>query len=183
MQTFRTILFAADFSEHSTAAFRVDCSLAMGDMTRLIALHVVELDWVAKTQDYFGQGALPFSQTEGVHEFLKRRLAEADIPPRLLDKEYRTSDGSAAEEILRLAEAIGANLIAVGKHGAPGFAGSCPAAWLPGSWRGPNAPSWPSAHDRGHKADAGPSDLRRNLCCAVCGLRGSFSYRDEGSPE
>ena len=42
MQPFRTILFAADFSENSKEAFRAACSLAVEDKTKLVVLHVVE---------------------------------------------------------------------------------------------------------------------------------------------
>ncbi len=121
MEPFRTILFAADFSENSAAAFRVACSLAIVNTTRLIVLHVVEPDWVEKGPDYLGQGAAPPSHTEGLQEFLKRRMGEVYVPIHPLDVEYRTSEGSAALEIVRMAGAIGADLIAMGTHGRTGL--------------------------------------------------------------
>ncbi len=120
MQPFQTILFAADFSEDSTAAFRVAASLATENTTRLIVLHVVEPGWAEKAPDYVGRGAVPVSETEGLHEFLKRRMCEVYVPIHPIDVEYRTSDGSAATEIVRMADAIGANLIAMGTHGRTG---------------------------------------------------------------
>ena len=44
MQSARTILFAADFSENSVEAFRIACSLAVERETRLIVLHVIDPD-------------------------------------------------------------------------------------------------------------------------------------------
>jgi len=134
VQPFRTILFAADFSENSVHAFRTACALAVEDKTRLIVLHVAEPDWVAKKPDYLGQGAVPPSQTESLHEFLKRRMGEVYVPIHPLDVEYRTSEGSAETEIVRMADAIGADLIAMGTHGRTGLrrllAGSVAAAVL-----------------------------------------------------
>jgi nucleotide-binding universal stress UspA family protein len=121
MQPFRTILFAADFSGSSTAAFRVACSLAGEDTVRLIVLHVVEPDWVAKLPDYLEPGTIPPPDTESLREWLERRLAEVYVPTHPLHVEYRTSEGSAAEEVLRLADAVGADLIAMGTHGRTGL--------------------------------------------------------------
>ncbi len=52
MQPIRTILFAADFSENSKQAFQTACSLAVGNQTRLVVLHVAEPNSVAK---HFGR--------------------------------------------------------------------------------------------------------------------------------
>jgi nucleotide-binding universal stress UspA family protein len=54
MQPFRTILFAADFSENSKEGFGIAGSLAVENKTRLIVLHVVEPDWVANGPDLVG---------------------------------------------------------------------------------------------------------------------------------
>jgi nucleotide-binding universal stress UspA family protein len=121
MQLFRTILVAADFSENSVAAFHVACSLNIDTTTRLIVLHVVEPDWVAKTPDYLGQGVVPASTTESLHEFLERRMGEVYVPNHPLEVEYRTSEGSAAAEIVRMADSIGADLIVMGTHGRSGL--------------------------------------------------------------
>ena len=117
MQPFRTTLFAADFSENSQQAFRMACSLAVEDKTRLIVLHVVESDWVAKRPEYLGEETNPPDETECLAEFLKRRLSEVYVPNHPLDVEYRTSEGRAATEIVRMADVIGADLIAMGTHG------------------------------------------------------------------
>jgi len=121
VQPFRTILFAADFSANSTEAFRTACSLAVEHKTKLVVLHVLEPDWVAKKPDYLGEGVAPPDHTEGLPEFLKRRMCEIYVPTRPLDVEYRVSEGSAAVRIVHLADAIGANLIAMGTHGRTGL--------------------------------------------------------------
>jgi nucleotide-binding universal stress UspA family protein len=120
MQLFRTILFAADFSENSNAAFRVACRLATENTTRLIVLHVIEPDWVAKKPDYLGEGAVPPSETESLGEFLRQRMAEVYVPNHPLNVEFWTSEGAAAKEIVRIAEKIEADLIAMGTHGRTG---------------------------------------------------------------
>jgi nucleotide-binding universal stress UspA family protein len=117
----RTILFAADFSANSQDAFRVACLFAAANKTRLIVLHVIEPDWVAKTPDYLGQGAAPPSETESLHEFLRRRMGECYIPSHSISVEYRTSEGVVWAEIIRMADAIRADLIAMGTHGWTGI--------------------------------------------------------------
>lgn len=121
MQPFRTILLAADFSENSQDAFHLACSLAMGNGKRLIVLHVVKPARVSKTPDYLGQGSLPTSETEDGHEFLKRRMGEVYVPNNPIDVEYRTRDGDASVEIVRMADEIGADLIAMGTQGRTGL--------------------------------------------------------------
>ncbi len=56
MQPFQTILFAADFSQNSKEAFRVACSLAAADKTRMIILHVVSR---------LGRGGAGLSRSDG----------------------------------------------------------------------------------------------------------------------
>ena len=117
MQLFRTILFAADFSENSKAAFRMACVLSTENTTRLIVLHVIEPDWVAKKPDYLEEGAVSPSETESLGAFLKRRMAEVYVPNQRLNVEFRAMDGSAAPAIIRTAEETEADLIAMGMHG------------------------------------------------------------------
>jgi nucleotide-binding universal stress UspA family protein len=121
VETLRIILFAADFSDNSIAAFRVACSVSIEKTTRLIVLHVVEPDWAAKGLDYLGPASVPPSETESLHEFLSRRLSEVYAPIHPLDVEYRISEGPAASEIIHIADEVGANLIAMGTHGRTGL--------------------------------------------------------------
>jgi nucleotide-binding universal stress UspA family protein len=121
MQPFQAILFAVDFSENSTAAFRVACRLATERATRLVVLHVIEPDWVAKRPDYLGEGAGSPSETESLSGFLKRRMAEVYVPSHPHCMEFCATEGSAASEIIRMAEEIEADLIVMGTHGRTGL--------------------------------------------------------------
>ena len=83
MQPFRTILFAADFSENSQEAFRVACSLAVENKTRLIVLHVVDPTLVAEEPVSMGQPAVQFfnaARDEVRHESLRRKMREVYSP-------------------------------------------------------------------------------------------------------
>jgi nucleotide-binding universal stress UspA family protein len=140
MQPFRIILLAADFSENSQEAFRLACSLAVENRTRLIVFHVVEPTYVAEEPVYLGQAAVQFFKAprdEVRHESLRRKLRAVYSPAHPFDVEYRTSEGEAAEEILRMANEIGAELIVMGTHGRTGLrrllAGSVATAVLRGS--------------------------------------------------
>ena len=124
MPLFQTILVAADFSESSRQAFRVACSLARADKTRMIVLHVVEPLYVAEEPVYFGQQTVHFSVVErdpGEYESLQRRLRQSYVPDHPLEVEYRTRDGTPAEEILSSAEELGCDLIVMGTHGRTGL--------------------------------------------------------------
>jgi len=139
MQPFRTILFATDFTENSRQAFRVACSLAVENRTRLIVLHVVEPNWVAQEPVYFGQANVQFiaEKDERHHEALKRKLCEVYTPNHPLDMEYQTREGDAKAEILRMASEVGSDLIVMGTHGRTGMswllAGSVAIAVLRGA--------------------------------------------------
>ncbi len=121
MSLSRPIIFAADFSANSRDAFRVACSVAVKNSNRLIVLHVVEPDWVAKAPEYLGRGATETFSTEGFHEFLKRRLSEFYAPSVPVEVDYSIREGQAAVEIVRMADEIGAELIAMGTHGQTGL--------------------------------------------------------------
>ena len=140
MQPFRTILFAADFSENSKEAFRAACSLATEDQTRLVVLHVAEPVVVPQVPVYYGQMTVQFLPTDpdkARHEELRQKLREFYAPDRPLDVAYRTNEGNAAEEILRVAGEVGSDLIVMGTHGRTGLrwllAGSVAVAVLHGA--------------------------------------------------
>jgi nucleotide-binding universal stress UspA family protein len=140
MEPFRTILFAADFSENSKDAFRMACALAVENQTRLLVLHVLEPDLVPEGPTYVAQPTVPFSETggeQGRPEAVKRRLGEVYAPAQALDVEYHTRLGAVSEEVLRMADEVGAELIAMGTHGRTGLrrllAGSVAIAVLRGA--------------------------------------------------
>lgn len=136
MPPFRTILFAADFEDNSKEAFRMACSLAVEDKTRLFVLHVAEPTLVSEEPVSMGQPSMQFFNAERA-ESLERKLREVYVPAHSIDMEYRTSEGGAAEEVLRMADEIGADLIVMGTHGRTGLrrllAGSVATAVLRGA--------------------------------------------------
>ncbi len=140
MQPFRTILFAADFSESSVQAFRMACALAVENKTRLVLLHVIEPNLVAAEPAYTGEPTVPCFAAQrdaSNHETLSRKMREVYVPGRPLELVYRTTEGAAATEIIRMAGEIGADLIVMGTHGRTGIrwllAGSVAIAVLRGA--------------------------------------------------
>ena len=140
MQPFRTILFATDLSEGSNQAFRLACSLADQSKTRLIVLHVVEPNWVAKEPVHFTQLGVEFYRglpDQGRLEAIKQKLSEVYTPNHPLDIEYHAREGDASVEILHLAEEVGSDLIVMRTHGRTGLrwllAGSVAIAVLHGA--------------------------------------------------
>lgn len=118
MPLFRTVLIAADFSDSSREAFRLACSLAGADKTRLIVLHVVEPPIVSGELDF----PVPLAGGDRAHhEVLRERLRGAYVPDRPLEVEYILRDGSPAESILHAAEELGCDLVVLGTHGRTGL--------------------------------------------------------------
>ena len=118
MIPFRTILVAADFSGSSRDAFHLACSIAREFQTRVIVLHVVEPLLVD------AELGMPFPMAggeRGYHESLMEDLHATYAPDRLLEVEYCTRDGLPAEEILRMAEEAGCDLVVMGTHGRTGL--------------------------------------------------------------
>jgi nucleotide-binding universal stress UspA family protein len=124
MTNFRTILFAADFSENSQEAFRAACALADEGQTQLHVLHVVEPDWVPEEPPGIGQASVQFyeaARNGGRAEATTLKMREVYAPARPACVEYHTREGDPPTEILRLAEKVGADLIVVGTHGRTGL--------------------------------------------------------------
>jgi nucleotide-binding universal stress UspA family protein len=113
MPLLRTVLFAADFSENSVDAFRIACSLAARDKALLIVLHVIDPD---RDED-----ARPSPGLETLAAVREKRMREVYVTDRSIQLAYRTSHGPAAAEILRTADELGADLIALGTHGRTGL--------------------------------------------------------------
>ncbi len=124
MAAFRTILVAADFSNSSLEAFGVASALASESATRVVVLHVKEPRLVAKEPVYFGQQSIeyrPVPRDPAELERVNERLREQYVPDRVLEIEYRTREGDAAEEILHASEEIACDLIVMGTHGRTGL--------------------------------------------------------------
>jgi nucleotide-binding universal stress UspA family protein len=124
MNPFRTILFAADFSENAREAFSVACSLAREDKTRMYVLCVADPDWVGEDPVHFGQSTVQFDK-EGPEEhrlkLLEQKLRDEYAPDQPIDVEYHATEGEIADKILATAHKIGADLIAMGTHGRTGM--------------------------------------------------------------
>ena len=124
MCAFQKILVAADFSEGSCESFRVACALAREGETRVVVLYVAEPMYVAAEPAYFGEQTAQFSIVErdpAYYGALRDRLREAYAPDHPLVVDYGTRVGAAAEEILRAAGELEADLIVLGTHGRTGL--------------------------------------------------------------
>ena len=124
MKPFRTILFAADFSDSSREAFSAACSLAREDETRLFVVSVAEPDWVAEQPVFLGQCSVELHKEDrdgyGL-ELLKQKLRDEYVPGHPINVEYRARQGDICEEILAMAGEIGTDLIVMGTHGRTGM--------------------------------------------------------------
>jgi nucleotide-binding universal stress UspA family protein len=135
------MLFAADFSANSQDAFRLAGSLAVENKTRIIVLHVVEPTLVTEEPVAMGPPAIQFFNAvrdEIPRESLRRKLREVYSPNHPIDVEYLIREAEdAAEEILGMADEIGADLIVMGTHGRTGprrlLAGSAATAVVRGA--------------------------------------------------
>jgi len=111
----QTILFPTDLSGPSESALGVAFSLARDYHARLIVLHVAS----------FGQ-AVPYSE-------LERMLKESSVYRRELEDElrhcqkpqcsaeFRVEEGDPADQIIRIAQEVGCDLIVMGSHGRTGL--------------------------------------------------------------
>jgi nucleotide-binding universal stress UspA family protein len=123
MHPFRTILFAADFSENSKEAFRLASSLARENKTRLFVLHVIGSDQVAEERALLGQPAAPplTQKDQEPHGSVRQKLRESYTPNHPVDVVYDVREGDIPAEVLRMAAEVGADLIALGTHGRTGL--------------------------------------------------------------
>jgi nucleotide-binding universal stress UspA family protein len=124
VETFRIILFAADFSRNSREAFRLACSLAIENKTRVIVVNVDEPTLVGDEPAHFPAASAVFPETgkqPAREAAIAQRLRELYRTTRQIDLEYRVEQGEPATAILRLAVEVGANVIAMGTHGRRGL--------------------------------------------------------------
>jgi len=115
MLALRTILHPTDFSERAQYAFGLACGLARDYGARLILLHVAE-----PPPAVYGEGVV----LPGIDELRASEQEELDrlaVPPDLANVERRLEDGSAIEEIIRVARETHADLIVLGTHGRTGL--------------------------------------------------------------
>jgi nucleotide-binding universal stress UspA family protein len=124
MLRFQSILVPIDFSEPSREARAHAEALAAETGARLIFLHVVEPSQVVEQSLFFGQTGFTIPSTE---EDLSRRINLLErlhayrIPDSEFPVEYRLREGETTEEILRVADETGCDLIVLGTHGRTGM--------------------------------------------------------------
>ena len=112
---YKKILFATDFSTASEAALKYATSLARDSGALLLIAHVEELP-----MPYAG-GEMYFAQPEYPNPEVKKML-EAVVPPdKSVKYEHRLVMGTAADDIVRVADEEGADLIVIGTHGRTGL--------------------------------------------------------------
>jgi universal stress protein A len=112
---YKKIVFATDFSPASQAALAYAASLARDSDALLL---------IAQVED----SMTPYGSGDQVYYALReqpnpevRRMLEAIVPPgKGVRYEHRLVLGAAADEIVRLADEEGADLIVIGTHGRTG---------------------------------------------------------------
>jgi len=112
---YKKILFATDLSPASNAALRYATSLARDFGATLLIVHVEELPVPYAGADmYFAQPEYPNPEI--------RRMLEAVVPgDKSVAYEHRLVIGTAAEDIVRLADEERVDLIVIGTHGRSGL--------------------------------------------------------------
>ncbi len=118
MLTFRTMLFAADFSEASKEAFQLASAIANENKTRIFVLHVPEPPMIVGE---LGAPVPLYGLNQPEIDALKERLRTDYTPNHPVDVEYRVREGLPVDEILAVANESGADLIVMGTHGRRGL--------------------------------------------------------------
>ena len=112
---FKKIIFATDFSAASTSALAYAAALARDSGAILVITHIEELP-----VSYPG-GEMVFIQPDYPNPVLKTML-EAVVPKDpAVRYEHQLRMGAAADEIVRMAQEMDADLIVIGTHGRTGL--------------------------------------------------------------
>ena len=112
---YKKILFATDFSPASDAALQYATSLARDSGALLLIAHVEELP-----MPYAG-GEMYFAQPEYPNPEIRRMLEMVVPPDKSVRYEHRLVMGSASDDIVRVADEEGVDLIVIGTHGRTGL--------------------------------------------------------------
>ena len=112
---YKKILFATDFSPASDAALQYATSLARDSGALLLIAHVEELP-----MPYAG-GEMYFAQPEYPNPEIRRMLEVVVPPDKSVRYEHRLVMGSASDDIVRVADEEGVDLIVIGTHGRTGL--------------------------------------------------------------
>jgi universal stress protein A len=112
----KTVLFATDFSPTSEAAFGLACALSRDYGAKLVIQHVVMPPSALAYREMVLRGDL----NEGF-DAIERKLHAVRPIDSGIAVEHRLTQGDAAQEILRLAEEVKADLVIMGTHGRTGL--------------------------------------------------------------
>lgn len=112
MHPIRTILFPTDFSEYSLTPFHFACSLAGHYGAKLVIVHVKEPPVVV------GELVAPvLPETEADLKAIQEQLVQVQPSNPNFAVEHHLLSGRPADEIVKAAQALGADVIVVGTHG------------------------------------------------------------------
>lgn len=115
MMPIRTILVPTDFSASSEVALELACSLARAQGARLILLHVAAYDVTEA-------GMMAVSMDPSYYHDAMKEIQDRVVGPTPgFFVETSLKEGTPAEEILRVADDVGADLIVMGTHGRTGL--------------------------------------------------------------
>lgn len=116
MLAIHTILHPTDFSPQSASALHVACALARDHGAHLVLLHVA-----TEPLRTFGEMGFP-PPIDDCKDTLLEQLQGLEVHDAELRLSHRLEEGEPAEEILRVANLCGADLIVMGTHGRRGLA-------------------------------------------------------------
>jgi nucleotide-binding universal stress UspA family protein/quercetin dioxygenase-like cupin family protein len=116
MTGIQTILHPTDFSANSEPAFQTACALARDSRATLLLLHVM---MPSESPLYAGTPPDPMRPLESQQSRAQLPWPQPSDPT--IRVEHRLAEGTAAEEILRLAESLRCDLIVMGTHGRTGL--------------------------------------------------------------
>jgi nucleotide-binding universal stress UspA family protein len=115
MLSIQTILHPTDFSERSTAALPVACSLARSCHAKLLVLHVAK----PPVEDYGGGIVSP--ETERGWEEMRKSLECVRCAGCAVQVDYLLLEGEPAAQIVQAAKETKCDLIVMGTHGRTGL--------------------------------------------------------------
>src|SRR5438874_1336035 len=119
MLPIHTILHPTDFSERSSYAFQLACSLARDSGARLIVLHVLERPVIGYTG--VAMAAPPPPPSEEERTALLNQLRQVRSQNSEVAIEHRLEQGNPVTGILQIAQEEGCDLIVMGTHGRTGL--------------------------------------------------------------
>jgi nucleotide-binding universal stress UspA family protein len=120
MLPIRCILHPTNFSEHSSCAFSLAAGLARDYGARLVVLHVMGPPVATAPVAAYAEG-LSAIDLDKMIAAARERLDRLPEPRPDVRSERRLAEGDAVEEILRVSQEIGADLIVLGTHGRTGL--------------------------------------------------------------